>query len=82
MALDLCVPGSTDADSLRPIATSIATALKTTPLGGRTFALYVADMSASYADEAKLKDGDFASHAWNGRPSAAAELARWQVVGR
>lgn len=82
VALDLCVPGSTDADSLRPIATSIAAALRPTDLGGHTFALYVADMSSTYADEAKLKDGDFALHLWNGKPSAKAELAQWEVVGR
>lgn len=82
VALDLCVPGSTDADSLRPIATSIAAALKPTALGGRTFALYVADMSAEFKDEAKLKDGDYALHLWNGKPSAAAENARWEVTGR
>ncbi|WP_378735438.1 hypothetical protein [Nocardia brasiliensis] len=82
VALDLCVPGSTDADSLRPIATSIAAALKPTALGARTFALYVADMSAEYKDEAKLKDGDYALHLWNGKPSAAADNARWEVTGR
>ncbi|MET9286519.1 hypothetical protein [Nocardia beijingensis] len=82
VALDLCVPSSTDADTLRPIATSIAAALKPTPLGQRTFALYVADMSADYKDEAKLKDGDYAVHLWNGKPSPAAENARWEVVGR
>lgn len=82
VALDLCVPGSSDADSLRPIATSIAAALKSTDLGSRTFALYVADMSSTYADEAKLKDPDYKLHLWNGKPSAAAELARWEVVGQ
>ncbi|MEV4123740.1 hypothetical protein [Nocardia sp. NPDC049707] len=82
VALDLCLPGSADADSLRPIATSIAAALKSTDLGARTFALYVADMSADYKNEAKLKDGDYALHLWNGKPSPAAENARWEVVGR
>ncbi|MGY2028700.1 hypothetical protein ACW9HR_12820 [Nocardia gipuzkoensis] len=82
VALDLCVPSSTDADALRPIATSIAAALKPTPLGQRTFALYVADMSADYKVEAKLKDGDYALHLWNGKPSPAAENDRWEIVGR
>ncbi|MEV6323523.1 hypothetical protein AB0M45_20350 [Nocardia sp. NPDC051787] len=82
VALDLCVPSSTDVDTLRPIATSIAAALKPTPLGQRTFALYVADMSADYKDEAKLKDGDYSLHLWNGKPSPAAENGRWEVVGR
>lgn len=81
VALDLCVPGSIDADALRPIATPIAAALKPTALGARTFALYVADMSADYKTEAKLKDGDYALHLWNGKPSASAENARWQAIG-
>ncbi len=80
VALDLCVPDSTSADALRPIATTIAAELKPTDLGGRTFALYVADMSVDYKDEAKVKDPDYAVHLWNGKPSAAAELARWEVV--
>ncbi|WP_280445613.1 hypothetical protein [Nocardia brasiliensis] len=81
VALDLCVPDSKTADALRPIATSIASALKPTDLGARTFALYVADMSADYKNEAKLKDGDYKVHLWNGKPSPAADLARWEVVG-
>ncbi|MGW6699656.1 hypothetical protein [Nocardia sp. NPDC055049] len=82
VALDLCVPGSTDAETLRPIATSIAAALKPTALGQRTFALYVADMSVDYKDEVKLKDGDYSLHLWNGKPSAAADNARWEITGR
>ncbi|WP_157228654.1 hypothetical protein [Nocardia brevicatena] len=80
VALDLCVPDSSSADALRPIATDIATVLKSTPLGQRTFALYVADMGPEYDTEAKLKDGDFQLHLWNGNPSRSAELARWEVV--
>lgn len=80
VAIDLCLPGSRTADALRPVATDIAKALKATDLGARTFALYVADKNATFKDEAKIKDGDFKLHLWNGKPSAAAELARWQVV--
>lgn len=77
VALDLCVPGSSSAEALRPIATSIAKALKPTPLGQKTFALYVSDMGGGKT-EAKLKDGDYAMHLWNGKPSPEAELALWQ----
>ncbi|WP_433660810.1 hypothetical protein ACQPW1_00525 [Nocardia sp. CA-128927] len=80
VALDLCVPDSKTPDALRPIATQIAAALKPTDLGSRTFALYVADKDPAFKDEAKIKDGDYKLHLWNGQPSAAAELERWQVV--
>ncbi|MFE3196279.1 hypothetical protein ACFXHA_45290 [Nocardia sp. NPDC059240] len=76
----LCVPTSRTADALRPIATDIAKALKGTDIGGRTFALYVADKDAAFKDEAKVKDPDFQLHLWNGKPSAKAELSTWQVV--
>jgi len=66
--------------ALRPIATDIAKALKSTDLGARTFALYVADMDPAYKTEAKIKDADYQLHLWNGKPSAAAELKTWQVV--
>ncbi|GAB4582639.1 hypothetical protein [Nocardia sp. IFM 10818] len=81
VALDLCIPDSNSADALRPIATSIAAALKPTSLGQRTFALYVADMSADYSTEAKLKDPNYDLHLWNGKPSTDAENAHWEVVG-
>ncbi|MFD6158110.1 hypothetical protein ACFWF7_10930 [Nocardia sp. NPDC060256] len=75
------MPGAESADALRPIATTIASSLKTTDLGGRTFALYVADTSANYKTEAKLKDGDYELHLWNGKSSPAADIERWEVVG-
>ena len=81
VAIDLCVPGAADADALRPIASDIARALRPTPLGGRTFVLYVADMGPEYNTEAKVKDPAFQVHAWNGKPSQDAELAQWEVVG-
>ncbi|MFE3001386.1 hypothetical protein ACFXG4_41170 [Nocardia sp. NPDC059246] len=80
VAIDLCVPTSRNSDALRPIATDIAKALKGTDLGGRTFALYVADMDPAYKTEAKIKDPDYKLHLWNGKPSAKAELSTWQVV--
>ncbi|MET8427900.1 hypothetical protein [Nocardia sp. NPDC004860] len=80
VAIDLCVPTSKNADALRPIATDIAKALKGTDLGGRTFALYVADLDPAFKTEAKIKDPDFQLHLWNGKPSVKSELERWQVV--
>lgn len=80
VAIDLCLPDSSDADSLRPVATDIAHALRPSPLGERTFALYVADMDGSYNTEAKIKDPDFQVNLWNGKPSRNSELARWEVV--
>ncbi len=80
VAIDLCVKGSSSAAELRPIATMIATALKPTDLGARTFALYVSDMDVTYKDEAKVKDPEYQVHPWNGEPSAAAENQRWEVL--
>ncbi|WP_067696244.1 hypothetical protein [Nocardia jejuensis] len=80
VAIGLCVKGSSSADALRPIATTIATALKSTELGERTYALFVSDLSDAYRDQAKIKDADYQEHQWNGKPSATAEQARWQVV--
>ncbi|MFE3057619.1 hypothetical protein [Nocardia sp. NPDC059239] len=76
----LCAPTARTADALRPIATDIAKALKQVPLGERTFTVYVASKDSGFNDLAKIKDPDFHLHLWNGRPSAKAELATWQVV--
>ncbi|WP_336794431.1 hypothetical protein [Gordonia malaquae] len=85
IAIDLCGSGIGDANALRPLATQIAKAYKASPLSDSIFALYVAH-STSYTDtdvtgQVKLKDADFATHLWNGKPSAAAEQQQWQVVG-
>jgi hypothetical protein len=79
VALDLCVPSQSTADELRPVASEIARALRPTPLGDKTFVLYVSDI-VDGNEPAKIKDPDFPMHAWNGNPSAAAENARWEVV--
>lgn len=82
VALDLCVPGQSSADELRPIATEVARALRPTPLGERTFVLYVSDMvdGSEFENSAKIKDPDFPLHLWNGKPSAEVEHATWEVV--
>ncbi|MGQ4599238.1 hypothetical protein [Nocardia sp. R6R-6] len=80
VTLELCVPGSEDPDSLRPIATEIADALKRSELGARTAVLNIADKDVNFREEAKLRDGDFQDHPWNGTPSREAELQLWTVV--
>lgn len=80
VAIDLCVKGSTSAAELRPIANTIAAALKPTDLGARTFALYVSDMDVTYRTEAKVGDPEYQVHLWNGKPSAAAENQLWEVL--
>lgn len=81
VAFDLCVPGSADADALRPIASDIARALEPTPLGQRTFVLYVSDTGPEFNTEAELVDPNYLVNLWNGEPSQAAENERWKVLG-
>lgn len=80
VAFDLCVPGAADADALRPIATDIARALAPTPLGRRTFVLYVSDTGPEFNTEAELADPNYSVNPWNGEPSQAADNERWRVV--
>ncbi|MEA3529174.1 hypothetical protein [Nocardia implantans] len=76
----LCVPASTNPDTLRPIATTVAHALKKSELGARTGILYVTDTgSAKVKYRAYLVDHDFHAHPWDGSPSPEAELARWEI---
>lgn len=82
-AVTLCDPNITTADALRPIATEYAKALKASPLAEQIFAVYIETYQVDGSDvvnEVKLKDADFQLHLWNGNPSAAAELATWEVI--
>jgi hypothetical protein len=83
VAITLCDPNITTADALRPVATSYARALKASPAAEQVFAVYVETFQVSGSDvvnEVKLKDGEFQTHLWNGKPSEAAEQARWEVI--
>ncbi|WP_159838954.1 hypothetical protein [Nocardia sp. CY41] len=76
----LCVPASKNPDGLRPIATTVAHALKKSELGARTGTLYVTNTgSAKVKYRAYLVDHDFQAHPWDGTPSPEAELARWEI---
>ncbi|WP_152975376.1 hypothetical protein [Rhodococcus rhodochrous] len=85
IAIDLCILPQVTANQLRPIATQYAKAIKTSPVAGTTFAVYVANYAygpdKKVVGEVKLKDGEFKSHLWNGKPSEKAENERWEVVG-
>lgn len=76
----LCVPASTNPDGLRPVATTVAHALKKSELGARTKTLYVTDTgSAKVKYRSYLVDRDFHAHPWDGTPSQEAELAMWEI---
>ena len=84
LAIDLCGSSLSTPDALRPVATAFAKAVKTSDFGNQVFSLYVNNYKTytktEIADGARLKDGDFDMHLWNGKPSAQAELAQWEVL--
>lgn len=80
VSLHLCVPETSDAESLRPIATDIAKALRATPLGDRTYALRISDVGPDFNTEAMIKVTRYSWHMWNGKPSPQSELDLWEVV--
>lgn len=76
----LCVPASTNPDGLRPVATTVARALKQSELGPRTGTLYIADTGAAKIKyRSYLVDHDFPAHPWDGTPSQDAEFAIWEI---
>ncbi|MEU7764242.1 hypothetical protein AB0B25_03855 [Nocardia sp. NPDC049190] len=78
--VDLTVPDSTGPDDLRPAATDVAHALKSTELGLRAAELSVTNWGANHPPyRAFLSDKKFQSHPWNGSPSRQSELALWEV---
>ncbi|UYP17716.1 hypothetical protein OED52_13650 [Rhodococcus sp. Z13] len=84
IAIDLCIIPTLSADELRPIATEYAKAIKASPLADTTFAVWVENYAYNADQEivgdVKLKDPHFQSNLWNGKPSADAENARWEVL--
>ncbi|MBH0779430.1 hypothetical protein [Nocardia bovistercoris] len=78
LALDICIPDSADVAGLVPVATYIARALKPSPLGARTAALYVADVGPQIEEQAKIRDATFRTRPWSGAPSE--EVGAWEVV--
>ncbi|WP_027500794.1 hypothetical protein [Rhodococcus sp. UNC363MFTsu5.1] len=83
VAVDVCAPDVTTADQLRPLATDFAKAVKASPLGATTEAMWVESYQiegGEAVNDVKVKDGTFKMHLWNGLPSAEAEQARWEVI--
>lgn len=83
--VNLCGVDISSPDDLRPIATEYAKAFKASPFADRIDKMYVANYELSngkeLTGETKLKVDRFQSFLWNGKPTPAAELQLWQVVG-
>ncbi|MGW5384959.1 hypothetical protein [Nocardia sp. NPDC003963] len=79
LSITICVPNSSDSDSLRPVATDIAHELIKTELGRRTYSFSVRDQSAHNGIEAILRVKEFSDRPWDGTPSEGAELSAWEV---
>ncbi|MFC7447894.1 hypothetical protein [Rhodococcus daqingensis] len=83
VAVDVCAPSVTTADQLRPLATNLVKAVKVSPLGPTTEAMWVQSYQVEggqAVNDVKVKDCDFKMHLWNGLPSVEAEQARWEVI--
>ncbi|MCX0274006.1 hypothetical protein NLM24_25600 [Nocardia zapadnayensis] len=79
LSITVCVPHSSDSDSLRPVASDIAHELIKTELGKKTYSFSVRDQSVQGGIETILRVKDFSDRPWDGSPSIEAELNSWEV---
>ncbi|MGV9635558.1 hypothetical protein ACWDO0_15345 [Nocardia rhamnosiphila] len=78
LSITVCVPHSSDSDSLRPVASDIAHELIKTELGRKTYSFSVRDQSVQGGIETILRVKDFSDRPWDGSPSLEAELNSWE----